>query len=119
MDLIPEDLRQVLIANGQASQDGTKSDHIPVVKLFMPDSQATWLITELKPSDPDLAYGLADLGMGAPESGWFRLSDIIAQRGVLNLPIKRDPYFRADRPLSAYEAAAIVAGRIVTLPPNK
>jgi hypothetical protein len=38
-----------------------------VVKLFTPDAQCTWLLTEL--GNDDIAYGLCDLGMGTPELG--------------------------------------------------
>jgi hypothetical protein len=29
-----------------------------VVKLFTPDAACTWLLTELDPDDPDIAFGL-------------------------------------------------------------
>jgi len=35
-------------------------DFKPVVKLFTPDAQCTWLLTEL--GNDDIAYGLCDLG---------------------------------------------------------
>lgn len=44
-------------------------DHFPLVKLFTPDAQATWLFTDLDSEFPDIAYGLCDLGMGFPELG--------------------------------------------------
>lgn len=44
------------------------ADFSPVVKLFCPWSGATWLLTELDPDDPDIAFGLCDLGMGSPNS---------------------------------------------------
>ena len=40
-------------------------DFKPVVKLFTPDAQCTWLLTEL--GNDDIAYGLCDLGMGIPD----------------------------------------------------
>lgn len=46
MNLITDTERQQLIANGLASQEQER-DHAPVVKLFTPDANATWLLTEL------------------------------------------------------------------------
>jgi hypothetical protein len=37
-------------------------DFKPVVKLFTPDAQCTWLLTEF--GNDDIAFGLCDLGMG-------------------------------------------------------
>lgn len=45
-----------------------------MVKLSTPDAQATWLLTELNPTEPDIAFGLCDLGFGCPELGYVRLS---------------------------------------------
>ena len=46
--------------------------YLPVVKLFTPDVNATWLLTELDPEDPDISFGLCDLGVGCPELGLGR-----------------------------------------------
>src|SRR5580698_228541 len=43
-------------------------DFKPVVKLFTPDAQYTWLLTEL--GNDDIAYGLCDLGIGCAEIGY-------------------------------------------------
>lgn len=88
------------------------TDHRPVVKLFMPDGAATWLLTECDPDDPDRMFGLCDLGLGFPELGYVSLSEITKLRGKLGLPVERDLHFAADRPLSAYAAEARAAGRI-------
>ena len=42
----------------------TRFDPFPVVKLFTPDANATWLLVELDPEDSDLAFGL----WGAPHN---------------------------------------------------
>jgi hypothetical protein len=39
-------------------------DFEPVVKLFTPDGNATWLLTELDPNGAYLAFVLCDLGQG-------------------------------------------------------
>lgn len=114
MQLLTEEQTATLLANGAASAKGD-IDPYPVVKLFTPDAQATWLLTELDPDDPDLAFGLCDLGLGCPELGYVRLSEIQTVRGRLGLPVERDRWFTAAGPLSAYAAAARRAERIVEL----
>lgn len=108
-------VRAALLANGrlQREADGRSLDPKPVVKVFTPDAGATWLLTEIDPDDTDIAFGLADLGLGSPELGYVSLSELGALRGRLGLPVEVDRYFRPDRPLSAYAAAARHAGRIV------
>ena len=90
-----------LLANGAATAAGQSVDPQPVVKLFTPDANATWLLTEIDPSDPDLAFGLCDPGLGHTELGYVRLSELISLRGPLGLPVERDGHFTPDRPLSA------------------
>ena len=87
-------------------------DFKPVVKLFTPDAQCTWLLTEL--GNDDIAYGLCDLGLGCPEIGFVCLYELREVRGQLGLPIERDEHFEADKTLSAYAAEAREHGRIVT-----
>ena len=58
------------------------------------------------------AFGLCDLGLGCPELGWVSLAELATIRGRFGLPLERDLHFVADRPLSAYAAAAQAAGRI-------
>lgn len=112
MELVPDDLRAQLLANGARTAAGEPIDPYPVVKLFTPDAGATWLLTELDPQDPDLAFGLCDLGLGCPELGYVRLSELEAVRGKLGLPVERDLFFQADKPLSRYASEAQAAGMI-------
>lgn len=109
-------VRAALLANGHLQQDaeGRSVDFEPVVKLFTPDSGATWLLTEIDPDNTDIAFGLCDLGLGCPELGYVSLTEMGAVRGRFGLSVELDRYFRADKPLSAYAAAARSAGRIVT-----
>ena len=104
--------RRQLLLNGQRSAAGKNIDPLPVVKLFLPDGAATWLIVALDPTDPTLAFGLCDLGLGCPELGYVNLNELAAMRGNIKLPVSRDVYFQADKPLSVYAADAIAAGRI-------
>src|SRR5207302_11076963 len=87
-------------------------DFPPVVKLFTPDGACTWLLSEIDPENPDLAFGLCDLGMGCPELGSVSLSELAAVRGGLGLPIERDLHFRAYKTLTAYADEASRLGRI-------
>jgi hypothetical protein len=87
-------------------------DFKPVVKLFTPDAQCTWLLTEL--GNDDIAYGLCDLGLGCPELGYVSLAELATVRGKLGLPVERDLHFNADKALSAYADEARAQGRIVT-----
>ncbi len=64
-----------LIRNGKANSSG-EQDFRPVVKLFTPWANGTWLLSELSPSDPDIAFGLCDLGQGTPDLGYVSLSEL-------------------------------------------
>ena len=71
MTLIPKTIHDTLSANGRTQEPvrGTPAeiDFKPVVKLFTPDAACTWLLSEADPEDPDIAFGLCDLGMDCPE----------------------------------------------------
>jgi hypothetical protein len=116
MKLLTKEQRQKLIANGRAQTlvKGTDAeiDFWPVVKLFYPAGAATWLLTELDPEDEDVAWGLCDLGMGFPEFGTVRISELASFRGKCGLNIERDLHFEAKAPISRYIAAASEAGHI-------
>lgn len=118
MELLPQSILDHLAANGRANQARIEAgedtiDHHPVVKLFTPDGGAIWLLSETDPEDPDIVFGLCDLGLGYPELGSVRLSILKAHRGRLGLPIERDLHFKADAPLSTYAGRARKAGGIV------
>lgn len=103
---------ELLLANGLRASEQEDFDPLPVVKLFTPDAGATWLLTSIDPYDHDVAHGLADLGLGFPEIGPVRLSELAVVRGMLHLPIEQDLHFHPDMRLSAYARIAISAGRI-------
>ena len=118
MDLFPKDILNKLIANGRANKARLEAgedtiDHPPVVKLFTPDGAATWLLSEIDPEEPDIAFGLCDLGVGCPELGSVRISEIESARGPLGMPIERDIHFKAKHRLTTYADQAREAGRIV------
>lgn len=114
MDLMPDAIRAQLLANGSAA---VETDHLPVVKFFDPTGAGTWLITEMMPDEPDILFGLCDLGLGCPELGYVSLSELESVKGRLGLGIERDLYFRPRYPLSVYVRAADIAGAITEAEP--
>lgn len=115
MQLLTSEQRDLMLANGRFNTEHPEDprDFRPVVKLFCPWGGATWLLTELDPENPDIAFGLCDLGLGFPELGNVSLSEIESVTGPGGLRIERDLYFTADKPLSAYADEARRAERII------
>ena len=101
------------VAQRQARERDTFIDFPPVVKLFTPDAGATWLLSEVYPDDPEIAFGLCDLGVGFPELGDVSLAELAEVRGPFGLHVERDRGFLAQKPLSAYAREAHQAGRII------
>jgi len=117
MKLLTKSITDALLRNGRIrealAEDGrAEADFIPVVKLFTPDANCTWLLTELDPEEPDIAFGLCDLGMQCPELGSVRISELESVRGRLGLPVERDLYFTPHHTLSVYARAAWNAAAI-------
>jgi hypothetical protein len=106
MKLLTQEIEAKLLENGKKQEairwTDKEIDFRPVVKLFTPDAACTWLLTELDPSDQDIAFGLCDLGMGCPELGYVRISELAQIRGRAGLPVERDLYFKTDKTLSQY-----------------
>lgn len=104
MKLLTQEQRQQMLANGRFNAEHPEDtrDFHPVVKLFCPWGGATWLLTELDPEDPDIAFGLCDLGMGFPELGTVSLIELESITGPGGLRIERDLHFTAEKTLSAY-----------------
>ena len=118
MQLITSAQREKLLENGRAQlaaidRQDQVIDFEPVVKLFTPYGNATWLLTELNP-DIDLAFGLCDLGLGQPELGYVSLLELAAVRGPLGLPLERDLHFAPTRTITAYAELARPHRRIIT-----
>jgi hypothetical protein len=117
MELFTAEIEARLLENGRKNAehiaaDGNTIDFHPVVKLFTPDAVCTWLLTEIDPEEPDIAFGLCDLGMGFPEMGSVSLTELRALRGKLGLPVERDLSFEADKTLTAYATEASRLGHI-------
>ena len=81
--------------------------------LPAPDlAQVRDAIATVVKADPDIAFGLCDLGMQCPELGSVSLSEIASVRGPGGLTIERDRHFTANKTLSEYATEARNAGRI-------
>lgn len=101
MDLFTSEQYQKLIENGR----NCDKDHPPVVRLHILFTGCQWLISELDPEQPNIAFGLCDLGMGFPELGSVDLEEIKAIRNV-PFPVMRDVFFEGKYPMSVYADAA-------------
>lgn len=117
MTLIPADLKSRLAANAEAHRTAQRDiaaepDPVPLVKLFSPVGPATWLATEID-RDGDTLFGLADLGFGCPELGYFSLAEIAAVRLPFGLRIERDEHFASDQPLSRWSDIARAHGSLL------
>ncbi|WP_312131329.1 DUF2958 domain-containing protein [Diaphorobacter nitroreducens] len=112
LPLVTADERARLLAHGAALAAGQRLDPLPVVRLFTPDAHVTWLLVSLDPADGDTAYGLIDLGIGMPALGTVKLSDLAGIVWPRELPVRRDRYFQAVRPLSEYVRLAQENGAI-------
>lgn len=114
MHFLTKEITDQLIANGRRQADvrGTANeiDFKPVTKLFNPCGTGTWLLTELDPENPTIAFGLCDLGY--PELGSVCLAELASVRLPFGLKIERDRFFAATKSISVYADEARVAGRI-------
>ena len=78
--LIPRDNRERLIANGIRSAAGEDIDPLSVVKLFTPDANTAWLLTELDCNNSSIGFGLCCLGLGNPERGMVCFNELASVR---------------------------------------
>ena len=103
MDLFSTTQLSQLLSNGH--EDNRDRDHAPVVKLILSGTNCVWLLSEIDPDCPDIAFGLCDLGMGFPELGNVSLSELLAlcYRGLM---VEQDRNFTAEFPMSVYAQAA-------------
>ncbi|WP_025551507.1 DUF2958 domain-containing protein [Sphingobium fuliginis] len=100
-------------ARRAAQAEGRREpDPAPLVKFFNPMGAATWLVTELC-EDGDSLFGLADLGFGCPELGYFSLTEIAAIRLPFGLRIERDIAFNSLTPISIWSDWSRRTGSII------
>lgn len=112
LNLLPRIAVERLLNNGRMIARTGDDDREPIIKLMTPDAGATWLLVSIDPDDPDLGHGLCDLGLGTPEVGSVRISEIASIRGAFGLPVERDLHFQADGTLGWYASRARRFGTI-------
>lgn len=105
-------LRANAISRRAGGATGASFDPVPLVKLFNPLGSATWLATELD-EDCDTLFGLADLGFGCPELGYFSLREISTVRLPFGMAMERDIAFDTRFSLSVWTEWARRAGSIL------
>lgn len=89
-ELWPKAVRETLPSLG--ATEG-KADPLCRVKFFYPDFSWSWYAIEF--DGDDTCFGLVD-GF-EKELGYFRLSELLENRGKLGLEIERDLYFTPKR----------------------
>ena len=112
LTLLPARAVERLLDSGRHIARTGDDDLEPVVKLFTPDANCTWLLVSIDPDDPDLAYGLCDLGLGCPEVGSVSITELRSVRGAVGLPVERDVHFVPEGTLSLYAEKARRFGTI-------
>jgi hypothetical protein len=88
-DLLPSSVREALPRLGEVEEN----DPLVRVKFFYPDFSWTWYGIEF--DGDDLFFGLVD-GF-EKELGYFRLSELMENRGKWGMEIERDLYFEPCR----------------------
>src|SRR5690625_7445385 len=101
-ELITTQERERLLVHGQSRADGLTIDPLPVVRLFTPDTHVTWMLAALDPVDGDTAYGLIDLGIGRPEMGLVKLSDLAPIVGPFQRPVMLYRFLQSVPPMLDY-----------------
>ena len=112
LNLLPALAVERLLDNGRKIAMTGNDDVEPVVKLFTPDAGCTWLLVSIDPDEPDIAYGLCDLGLGCAEIGSVSIAEIKSVRGAVGLPPERDLHFEAEGTLGWYAERSHVSGSI-------
>ena len=111
MIIITKAIDAQLRENHVKARNGQGRDICPPLKLFLPWCAATWLISERDPDEPDLLFGLCDLGLGEPELGTVSLSELQSVR-KFGLGLERDRHFKPTMTLAGYAEYARQRRRI-------
>lgn len=112
VSILSDKQRAALLKAGKeadkAEAAGKRCHLPPVVLLRLPNSPpAAWMLAYVTPGDPDLAFGLMDLGEGFPELGFVRLSELESLRGYRGKGVSHDPIFKDASKLDISEYARI------------
>tara|TARA_Y100000310_G_scaffold198656_1_gene198640 strand:+ start:185 stop:523 length:339 start_codon:yes stop_codon:yes gene_type:complete len=77
----------------QIAIDGDMPETTVLLKLFTPDAQASWFLTEYNPDDRTF-FGFCNLGDDQnAELGYVSRDELEALRGGLGLPVERDMHW--------------------------
>jgi len=87
MNLLPKYVSSKFPAIGETEN---QNDPQVICKFFLVGSKWIWYAIEFDGSDLFFGYVTGDF----PELGYFRLSELREVRGLFNLPIERDMYFK-------------------------
>lgn len=105
MKLFTDQQYKQLLENGKP--DERDKDHHPVAHIVLPGTNCEWLISEIDPEEPRIAFGLCDLGMGFPEMGYVDLEELQSLRiGPFGFSVFCNPLFEGKYPLSVYWRAS-------------
>ena len=112
MRLFTQDQFDQLCGNGRPGHHG--QDWPPVVKLILPGTGCTWLLSEIVHSNYKLyGYGLADYGYGSTHDGYIDLASLELMSDPLQIhPVQQDKSFVAHYGISVYLTAARMNGGI-------
>lgn len=95
MKLITKEIDKKLTEAGYYGQKA-------ICKFFCPWGAATWIIFGRDEEDPNILYGVADLGFGSVEAGGIYLPELEGACGPAGLTIERDMYFEGGESISHY-----------------
>ncbi|HHT9121253.1 MAG TPA: DUF2958 domain-containing protein [Candidatus Wunengus sp. YC63] len=113
MLLINNEVKQKLLENGKP--ENKDKDHPPVVYISILGTKCHWLLSELDPEMPNIAFGLCDLGMGFPEMGYVDLNEIAElSMSASILPIISMKAANSQYPLTTYWRASLVQREVTT-----
>jgi len=115
MDLFTSKDIERLYFNGLPSETG--KDHFPVVKLFRPNANDIWLLTELNPNNTLKFWGLGGHGLWSIYLGYTHYKEFISRKNTPAHRVMRDPHFSPKYPLSVYAKAAFAVGFVTELEP--
>ena len=93
MKLITKAIEKALAKPGLTGSNA----QVPICKFFNPCGAATWLIFARETDEPDVLWGLADLGMQCIEYGTISLSELQSIRLPFGLTIERDLHFHPKK----------------------
>ena len=89
MELIPKSIQSQIPKLYETEDIKDPTAH---VKLFMPNSNWTWYITEIS-IDDDICFGYVVSPFGS-ELGYFSINEIKSVRGSLGISAERDEQFK-------------------------